>query len=85
MRVNINVGLELNKWFEAEASRIGITKSGLMAMALNDYMYQRTAIGVMGDSLSAYNELKGVGSTSVSEGLQTCFGASDTVENHNLK
>lgn len=47
MRVNINVADSINEWFAIKSRETGISKSALMAMALNEYIDQKDSIKAM--------------------------------------
>lgn len=44
MRVNINVSDKINKWFEDKGKELGVSKSALMCMAMNEYIDQKEAM-----------------------------------------
>lgn len=49
IRVNINVSSNVKRWFENRSNETGISQSGLMAMALNEYIDQKESLKAMGD------------------------------------
>ena len=46
-RVNIRVATWVNDWFDNKARESGISKSALMAMALNEYIDQKESLKAM--------------------------------------
>lgn len=44
MRVNINVSDRINNWFNEKANELGVTRSALMCMAMNEYIDQKEAM-----------------------------------------
>lgn len=48
-RVNINVSERINDWFVKKAEELGVTRSALMCMALNEYIDQKEGMKAMGD------------------------------------
>lgn len=55
MRVNINVSDSINKWFENKANDLGVSKSALMCIALNDYIDQKEGLRAMGELKEIYD------------------------------
>lgn len=48
VRVNINISPKVKKWFEQRSMETGISQSGLMSIAISDYMDQKETIRTMG-------------------------------------
>jgi len=48
LRVNIRISKNIKKWFEVKSSETGISQSSLMAMALGEYVDQKTSLETMG-------------------------------------
>lgn len=46
VRKNVNMSIELAKWYEDMAKSLGISQSGLMVMALKQYIDQQEALQV---------------------------------------
>lgn len=46
-RVNIKIAKWINDWFDTKSKETGISKSALMAMALNEYIDQKETIRAM--------------------------------------
>lgn len=44
MRVNITVSDKINDYFESKAKELGVSKSAMMCMALNEYIDQKEGI-----------------------------------------
>lgn len=51
MRVNVNVSDRINDWFEVKAKELGVSKSAMMCMALNEYIDQK-------EGLSSFSSFK---------------------------
>lgn len=47
VRKNIRMSEEVASWYEEKATRLGVSQSNLMVMALSEYMKQENAMLVM--------------------------------------
>lgn len=56
-RINTRIGQKQNKWLDRESEETGISKSGLMAMALDQYIQQKDAVEAMNNMHDLYNKL----------------------------
>lgn len=44
VRINVRVSEKIKKYFEAKSKETGVSQSGLMALALEEYIDQKTMI-----------------------------------------
>lgn len=51
-RVNIRISDENHAYFAKRSEETGVSMSGLMALALDDYIYQREVVKAMNDMKS---------------------------------
>lgn len=58
MRVNVTVSDKINNWFEVKAKELGVSKSSLMCMALNEYIDQKEGLSNLSTLQSAIEQLK---------------------------
>lgn len=56
-RINTRIGQKQNKWLDKESAETGISKSGLMAMALEQYIQQKEVVDAMNNMQDLYNKL----------------------------
>ena len=56
-RINTRIGQKQNKWLDRESAETGISKSGLVAMALDQYIQQKDAVEAMNNMHDLYNKL----------------------------
>ena len=56
-RINTRLGLKQNDWLDRESAETGITKSGLVAMAVEQYIQQKEAVEAMNNMHDLYNKL----------------------------
>lgn len=56
-RINTRIGQKQNKWLDRESEETGISKSGLVAMALDQYIQQKDAVEAMNNMHDLYNKL----------------------------
>lgn len=56
-RINSRIGHSQNDWLEKESEKTGISKSGLMQMALEQYIASKEAIAGMNNMSDIYDEL----------------------------
>ena len=56
-RINTRIGQKQNKWLDRESEETGISKSGLVAMALEQYIQQKDAVEAMSNMHDLYNKL----------------------------
>lgn len=60
VRVNINISPKVKKWFEQRSVETGISQSGLMSIAISEYMDQKETIRAMGDLTVYMNKLDSI-------------------------
>ena len=60
MRVNINVSDRINYWFEDKSRELGVSKSAMMCMALNEYIDQKEGMANLNNMQIAFKELEGL-------------------------
>lgn len=58
MRINITVSEDIKAWFEDKSKRTGISQSALMAMALDEWIFQKEAMKSMSDMGSIISKLE---------------------------
>lgn len=46
-RLNINMSEKLVEWYDKRAEEMGVSRSAVMCMAMQEYMEQKTTINVM--------------------------------------
>lgn len=56
-RINTRIGQKQNKWLDRESEETGISKSGLVAMALEQYIQQKEVVDAMNNMQDLYNKL----------------------------
>lgn len=56
-RINARIGQKQNQWLDRESSETGISKSGLLSMALDQYIQQKDAVEAMNNMHDLYNKL----------------------------
>ncbi|MBT9833016.1 ribbon-helix-helix protein, CopG family [Clostridium baratii] len=61
IRVNINISPSTKEYFEQKSKDTGISQSALMAMALNDYIEQKEALGTMQQMMIKLDEIQRMG------------------------
>lgn len=49
VRVNSRLGYTQNEWLDNESKRTGLSKSGLIQMAVEQYIAQKQALNAMSD------------------------------------
>ena len=57
-RINIRMALDLHDWYELESSRLGIAKTALIVMAMNEYRKQSTTIRGIPELSKMVDDLK---------------------------
>ena len=55
-RVTITIGTELNEWCNEESRRIGVPKSCLMAMMMENYKEQKVGMKALEEGTRIYKE-----------------------------
>lgn len=60
MRVNISVSDKINDYFEAKAKELGVSKSAMMCMALNEYIDQKEGIVSLQRAMSELEAMKSI-------------------------
>lgn len=58
MRVNVTVSDKINEWFEVKAKELGVSKSAIMCMALNEYIDQKEGLSNLSTLQFALDQLK---------------------------
>lgn len=46
-RLNINMSEKLVEWYDKRAEEMGVSRSAVMCMAMQEYMEQKNAVNVM--------------------------------------
>lgn len=59
IRKNINMSIEVAKWYEDKAKELGISQSALMVLALSDYIKQDKALEMMSQMKEMFNKMEG--------------------------
>lgn len=59
-RINTRIGQKQNKWLDKESEETGISKSGLVAMALEQYIQQKEVVDAMNNMQDLYNKLEDI-------------------------
>lgn len=57
-RLNTRVSLKLNDWLDTKSSEMGISKSALVAIAIENYRMQMETVDVMPDLLNKLKEIE---------------------------
>lgn len=60
MRVNISVSDKINDYFESKAKELGVSKSAMMCMALNEYIDQKEGIVSLQRAMSELEAMKNI-------------------------
>lgn len=58
VRVNSRLGYTQNEWLDNESKRTGLSKSGLIQMAVEQYITQKQALSAMGDISIVFEKLE---------------------------
>lgn len=58
VRVNSRLGYTQNEWLDNESKRTGLSKSGLIQMAVEQYITQKQALSAMGDISVVFEKLE---------------------------
>lgn len=58
MRVNISVSDKINDWFGKKAEELGVSKSAMMCMALNEYIDQKESLSNLSTLQIALDKMK---------------------------
>ena len=56
-RINTRIGLKQNEWLDKESAETGIAKTGLVAMAIEQYIQQKDAVEAMNNMHDLYNKV----------------------------
>lgn len=56
-RINTRIGQKQNQWLEKESAETGISKSALIAIALEQYIQQKDTVEAMNNMHGLYNKL----------------------------
>lgn len=59
-RINTRIGQKQNKWLDRESSETGITKSALVAMAVDQYIQQKDAVEAMNNMHDLFIKLEDI-------------------------
>lgn len=57
-RINSRIGKVQNEWLEKESEKTGISKSGIMQLALEQYISQKEAVAAMNNMTELYTKLE---------------------------
>lgn len=60
MRVNITVSDKINNYFESKAKELGISKSAMMCMAMNEYIDQKEGIVSLQQAMEQLKTMKNI-------------------------
>lgn len=60
MRVNISVSDKINDYFEAKAKELGVSKSAMMCIALNEYIDQKECIIGLQQAMEQLEAMKNI-------------------------
>lgn len=60
MRINVTVSDRVNDYFEIKKAETGISKSSLIAMALNEYIDQREGLASLNDLQKVLSQLEDI-------------------------
>lgn len=60
MRVNITVSDRINDYFESKAKELGVSKSAMMCMALNEYIDQKEGIIGLQQAMEQLEAMKNI-------------------------
>ena len=56
-RINARIGQKQNQWLDKESAATGISKSALLAIALDQYIQQKETVDAMNNMHGLYNKL----------------------------
>lgn len=68
VRINTKISHELNEWLDKRSREVGISKSALVAISVENYRKETETIAILPDLMSKLEELELKVQSSASEG-----------------